>query len=333
MKPAHSCAALAAAMLFLAAAFLPAQDRNRMTVYVPMPTGGTQSQRSYFQENFKMELIGANYPSVENKAVSVYTLLLDIQDNPDFDRRLTVDDTNARYLLYVKLERSDDNSEVVNFSFPFSDIEAMADWNLYLLYQAMANAYMPPEPGSEPLADDAPLRKWEIERWRNQWLYLSLAAGTDLGFYLRLEDDRIQTGSFMPAMLAGLEFHFLDFLSLELDPVKLHFIEKKAISIAGAATVKIVLNFSTVMLEPYGGVEYALSVSEVAVPPLWVMGGFQVGVQGATRSAWTMDFGVSRNLNSMFSAENGMQYDLMRFHLLGGFKFGFIDRKKAPEIY
>jgi hypothetical protein len=327
----HFFAALAALFLLVAVS-LPAQDRNRMTVYVPMPSGGTQSQRSYFQENFKMELIGANYPSVETKAQSVYTLLLDIQDNPDFNIRLAVDDNNARYLLYIKLERSVDNSEVVNFSFPFSDIEAMADWNLYLLYQAMANAYMPPEPGSEPLPDDAPLRKWEIERWRNQWLYLSLAAGTDLGFYLRLEDDRIQTGSFMPAMLVGLEYHFLDFLSVELDPIKPRFIEKTAISMAIAATVKVVLNFSTVMLEPYGGVEYALSLGDVTIPPLWVTAGFQLGVRGAPQSAWTMDFGITRNLNSMFSAENGVNYDMLRFHLLAGFKFGFIDRKKAPEI-
>jgi hypothetical protein len=52
-------------MFFFAAAVLNAQNRSRMSVYVPMPTGGTQRQRAYFQENFKMELIGANYPSVE----------------------------------------------------------------------------------------------------------------------------------------------------------------------------------------------------------------------------------------------------------------------------
>jgi hypothetical protein len=323
-------------MLFLTSASLNAQNRSRMTVFVPMPTGGTQSQRSYFQENFKMELIGANYPAVETRAESTYTLILNIQENPDFDRRLPVDDSeNTRYLLFIKLERSTDNAEIVNFSFPFSDIEAMSDWNLFLLYQAMANAYMPDEEGEEPLPDNTPLRNWDMNRWRNQWVYLNMASGMDLGLYLRTEDDRIQTGSFLPALFVGVEWHCLDFFSLELDPIKARAMDSGnnyVITLAAAAMVKMVIKYSTVMLEAYSGVEYALSLGDVAAPPLSMISGVQLGFRGDTKMAWVVDLGVTRNLLGVFEAGNGASYNPLRIHLMGGIKLGFRDRKKPEDM-
>jgi hypothetical protein len=309
------------ALFFVLGSLVCAQNRSSMAVYVPLPTGGTADQRSYFQENFKMELIGANYPSVESKQDSMYTLLLEISDNLDFDTSLPADDSNNRFMLGIKLERSADNTEIVRFSFLFTELESMANWNLFLLYQALANAYSSDEEGGQYLPSKPD------DRWRHQWLYLNLAAGADLGLFLR-DDERIQTGVLMPMALAGVELHFLDFLSTQVD-VKPHLLalgEKTSVSLGIAATAKIVLKFSTLMLEPYGGVEYAVPLGS-PVPPLSVLGGFQLGTRGAPQSAWTIDFGITRNLMGNFEAENGQNYNLMRLHVLGGFKFGFKDRK------
>jgi hypothetical protein len=310
-----------------------AQDRSKLSVYVPLPEGGTAQQKEYFQTNFKMELVGANYPSVETRAESAYTLFLSIQDNPDFvptaavDGVTSWDDNHLKpFELFIRLVHSDNDEEVVSFSFLFDQIESMNEWNLYLLYQALANAYVgddtPPPPPPVPQTD---------ERWRNQTFYLNVNAGVDLGFYMRRSDDkRIQTGSFMPALLAGLEWHALDFLSAEADfkPRFMENGENYIITLAAALTAKWVLKFGVVMLEPYAGLEGALSLDE-PVPLLSVIGGIQLGLRGAPQSAWVLDTGITRNLIGTFRAYNGADHDVIRIHLMFGFKFGFKDRKPA----
>jgi hypothetical protein len=323
---------LCSLLLSLCCSALYAQDRSKLSVYVPLPEGGTAQQKEYFQTNFKMELIGANYPSTETRAESAYTLLLTIQDNPDFvptaatDGVTSWDDNQLKpFELGIKLVHSDNDEEVVSFSFLFDTIESMNEWNLYLLYQALANAYVgdgaPPPPAPE--ADD---------RWRNQTFYLNIGAGADLGFFLRSSNGQIDTGIVVPALLLGLEWHILNFLSVELD-VKPRLMENYAITAAAALTARAVFKPSTVMLELYGGLEYAYAL-DISVPPLSMLAGFQLGFQGAPRSAWVLDIGFTRYITGTVHATNGKDYSLSRIHLLAGFKFGFRDRKaknKEPE--
>jgi hypothetical protein len=129
-----------ALLFFSLPAYTGAQDRSRMSIFVPVPVGGTGQQQVYFQNNFKKELVGANYPVAETRASSQYSMVLDISDNLYFDPLEPVDEQNQMYILAVTLERSADAQEIVNFSFPFNDPESMAEWNLFLLYQALADA-------------------------------------------------------------------------------------------------------------------------------------------------------------------------------------------------
>jgi hypothetical protein len=286
-----------------------------------MPSGGTAGQRGYFHDNFQMELIGANYPSAETQAESLFTLALEIVDNPDFDPTLQAGDENKRYMLNLQLQWSRDNSEIVRYSFYFNDTESMADWNLYLLYQAMANAPMPEEEEPEPVVITAPVD----DRWRNQTLYVNVGAGLDLGFFIYPASGDVETGIIMPTLIAGAEYHFLDYLSAELD-LKPRFMKDLGLTAAAALTAKGVFKFASVMLEPYLGLEYALDIT-AKVPPLSILGGLQVGIRGAPQSAWVLDVGVTQSILGTFHAENTLDYSLMRFHVLAGFKFGFFDRK------
>jgi hypothetical protein len=308
-----------------------AQDRSKLSVYVPLPEGGTAQQKEYFQTNFKMELIGANYPSVETKAESAYTLFLTIADNPDFvptaatDGVTSWDDNQLKpFELIIRLVRTESDEEIVSFSFLFDKIESMNEWNLYLLYQALANAYV---------GDDTPaplLPVIEDERWRNQLFYLNLGAGADLGFFVRRDDQRIQTSMIVPLALAGMEWHFHDFLSTELD-FKLRLMEdgeNTAITLTGALTFKLVFKFGAVMLEPYAGVEGAYSLGP-PVPLLSGIAGIQLGLRAAPQSAWVVDAGFTRNFMGEFRARNNSLNDVIRMHLMFGFKFGFRDRKPA----
>jgi hypothetical protein len=318
-----------------------AQDRSRMSVYVPMPTGGMQSQRSYFQENFKMELIGANYPVAEDRSSSMYTLLLDIQDNPGFDSRRPINEENNRYDLGIKLERSGDDYEIVSFSFPFSDTESMSGWNLFLLYQALANAYTP-EVTAQLIA--MPID----DRWRNKWLYLSVGAGVDSTHFLEENWEkginRIYWGLVMPVVKLGLEFQFLDAFSLGLGMVNLRELndgERWIFSLSAPLLLKWVIKpdykrFSNAMMEIYGGTELSAHFGGEA-PWLMVVAGVELGIKGGSRYAWTLDMGAAYGLQGNSSLVDGVRYNILRFTLALGWKTGFLDRHKkastgtAPE--
>jgi hypothetical protein len=322
------------ALCFVCTAVCYAQNRSKLSVYVPLPEGGTAEQKEYFQTNFKMELVGANYPSVDTRAESAYTLLLSIQDNPDFEPTATVDGATSwdenqlkPFELGIKLIHSDNGEEVVSFTFLFDQFESMNEWNLYLLYQALANAYVD---------DGAPAAAYMLretdDRWRNQTFYLNTGGGMDFAFYLRESDGTMGSGCFMPTFLAGLEWHFLNFLSAEAD-FKARLLENGdnyVFTLAGALAVKWVLKFGEVMLEPYAGIEGAFTL-DTPVPPLSVIGGIQLGFRGAPRSAWVLDAGVTRNLFGSFTDFLGEKHNVLRVHLLVGFKFGFKDRESKEE--
>lgn len=316
-----------------------AQDRSRLSVYVPLPTGGTPEQQKYFQDNFRMELIGANYPPVDTREDSRYTLLLSIEDNYDFDLTSPIADENKAYLLEITLLLNEDNSEVVHFDFAFNSTEEMNQWNLFIIYQTLANAYAPED--TPPAVPDIPAAVSAISadpaagRWRDQWLYLNFALGLDSVHFRQQGTSRIQAGNLMPAVLAGLEFQLFNFFSLEADPVKLRLLDdgrKLVLSLSSALLLKGNLKFSAIMLEPYAGAELTFYQNNWGIFFLSGIGGFQMGFRAGTASAWTLDAGFSWNLTGAFEAASGGSYNLMRVHLMAGIKWGFFDRpKNAPN--
>jgi hypothetical protein len=318
------------AVLFLCAA-IPAftQDRRRMSVYIPMPTGGTSAQNSYFLDNFRLELVGANYPYSETQEGSMYTLLLDISDNPDFDSTYSTDNDNPRYYLGIKLQRTSDDYEIVSFSFPFSDTEAMASWNLFLLYQALANAYVPEEDPPPPIDNS----------WRNKWLYLSIGAGVDSTHFSEDGTNRLFWGLVMPVAMMGLEFQFVNILSLQLGLGRLRMLnngEAWIFSLSAPALLKWVIKpdytrFSNVMLEVYAGAEYIWNFGGEA-PYLAALGGIELGIKGGRRSAWTLVAEAEYSLLGKASMSDGSSYSLLRFTLALGWKAGFIDRWNKADV-
>jgi hypothetical protein len=299
-----------------------------MAVYIPLPVGGTGDQRAYFQENFKMELIGANYPVAETKDSSLYSIELEILDNPQFDMDYPVDNDNKLYLLTVRLERSADNAEIVSFGFPFNDTESMADWNLYLLYQALANAAIPEDEGggTETIFMDRPVD----DRWRNKRVYISFGLGVDMGYYLRPGTFITDLGYVLPAASVSLEWHVFNYLSLELVPIKARFMHDKEnylFTPGFAALIKPVFKPGSLMLELYGGAEYNLGLPfTTSIPWLSVMGGIQVGTRSGARSAAILDIAASYSLmGNMALQSDGNPYNVLKFSIIGGFKIGFGD--------
>jgi len=58
--------------LFLPVFVLFAQSRDDITVYLSPVTGGTPEQQAFFNDNFRMELMGANYTVVDDQRQADY---------------------------------------------------------------------------------------------------------------------------------------------------------------------------------------------------------------------------------------------------------------------
>lgn len=321
-----------ALFFFLAAISIYAQDRGRISVYIPTPTGGTLAQRSYFQENFRMELIGANYQAAETMEEAMYTLILTIFDNPEFDQRQPMDDNNVGYLLDIMLERNEDNTEIVHFTFPFSNTEIMANWNLYLLYQALSNAYIPKD--NAPLPPPPPPVVPDV-RWRDKRLYLNLGEGLDIGMFIQ-NSNEIRMANLLPFPLIGGEFQIWDGFSVEADfklrmvGIEDEFILSPSIAMLAKGIFK---PLDDNLVELYAGAEYGLNIGE---RPLWlsVLGGAQLGMRGGRLSGgWTMlDAGVTWGpLDSLVLADGGT-YNMLRIHILFGWKVGFGELSKKERL-
>jgi hypothetical protein len=196
----------------------------------------------------------------------------------------------------------------------------------------MANAYVQmDEPGPEGdtsvVNNTAPPPD---ERWRGKTFYLNLAAGTDIGLLQKPGSARIQEGMLMPALFAGIEWVFLDFLALEVDLIKPRLLNDDSqnyfLSVTAPLLIKGVFRPGGVMLEPYVGVEAAFGLwGNAEIPLLSAIGGAQLGFRAGQSSAWTLDIGVTRNVFGTFSVA-GDGYNLLRFHVMAGWKTGWKDR-------
>ena len=107
-------------------------DAPEVKVYVSPVENGTEEEAAYFKENFEMELEGAAYDVAETREDSDFYLTLSIsreEGSPPNNLEMTLFNTRT-------------GQEMVAISWGYTALSDMTDWNLYLIYQAMANAPM-----------------------------------------------------------------------------------------------------------------------------------------------------------------------------------------------
>ncbi|MDR1908377.1 MAG: hypothetical protein LBQ35_00475 [Spirochaetaceae bacterium] len=330
-------------VVFLAApAILFSQSRDDVSVYVAPTTGGKTEDQIFFNDNIKMEVMGANYLVVDNPAAADYTINLNLSEEEDWD-----DPYAMVNILNISLVDNSDGHEVVQFAWEYRDIEEMYQWNLQLIYQAMANV---------------PLTKLtavpDTNHWRNKWLYLVALGYADFqfGFFdedLIPEDEKRTRAAYTfylsPAIGLMLEFQFLNFMSLEAGFVgaQQNFGNEDLAGLKFALPVllKFPLKPSRhFMLEPYGGIQANLSTGNQIRPTVfsWV-GGFQYGVRGGERGALIIDLRVTGDIplgspsNSQVytttseQARDWVNIDSLDIYFGIGFKIGFYNRNKTDE--
>jgi hypothetical protein len=100
-------------------------------VCVIPPENGTAEEKEFFKTNFEMELMGAAYDPVPTVEESDFYMTLAITrwegEDPANELLLT---------LFTTLT----GREIVTLSWGYNDVTDMYAWNLYMIYQAMANA-------------------------------------------------------------------------------------------------------------------------------------------------------------------------------------------------
>jgi hypothetical protein len=253
-----------------------------------------------------------------------------------------------QYILEIHLIRNEDNAEIVAFSFPFDNTEEMYDYNLYLLYEAMANV---------PFTKDGFVLP-EKDRWRNQWIYFRASFDYPINFYglkepamlIDKEPDPNDPSKWLilpldnriapyPAASVGLELHYLHWMSTEFgftlsfsDPLSQTFVP--IIQIEQKFVVKPSKHF---MLEPYAVVSFPMNTSpDVEKFPMFGLGGgVQFGVKGGDTGGFFADVNFvmfmgevqMRNSNNVYNEPDHIIYS--PHYTVGfsfGYKFGFYDR-------
>ena len=346
------------AILILTALSSFGQTREDITVHIPQVMGRLDFA-GFFQENFAMETTAAGYIVVDNPNGADYTLKLETKPNlilyddgtyeevgPDsyyVDEETGEIVREKQFLLQINLVRNEDNNEIVAFTFPFSNLEEMYDFNLYLLYEAMANVPLT-KLGSVAAAD---------ERWRNKWLYLRTSFDFPITFYVlkepeflthrrENEDPQVQgldhRISPWVAATIGVELHYHYRVSTELnfnlsfsDPMTSTFMP--SILIEQKFPIKPSTHF---MIEPYAALAFPMSTSPNvnSFPRVGLGGGVQAGVKGGSMGAFFLDVNfiyflgnvVMKNADNYYTIPNQITYKRYSLGLGIGYKIGFMDR-------
>ncbi|MDR0600523.1 MAG: hypothetical protein LBG84_10665 [Treponema sp.] len=334
----------AAFLLFSALSLSAQSSRTDIKIYILRPESkpGIHEQEDFFAEQFKSEITAAKYTVTDNRDDADYLIQLIIEENEYWG-----EEDEKRYLLTPILIRAEEGTEVVRFSWPFTDMTEMYQWNLFLVYEAMANVPMTKEleEGARTIVEKEVVPERD-DRWRNKWVYFNFSAGADMTYLVRRGTTQTEQGMVTPSALVGVEFHFMDKLSLELDVIRarmLHDMDRYYLIYGPSAALKWVFKPEDfLMIEPYAGAEYGkpltgtdatglMSLMDDRVPWLSGIAGVQVGMRGGDRGAIVLDLGVSYSLLGNWRL-NGRDrdYGTMRFSFSVGYKLGFLDRKKTP---
>jgi hypothetical protein len=119
-------------LLFAAGASIIGQSRNDVVIYINPTTGGNLDENQFFDDNLRMEVTAANYTVTENREEADYLLVPKVTLNTPTDEILS-------HSLVLQLMRTVDGTELIQVGVDYDQVTETYEWNLYLIYQAMAN--------------------------------------------------------------------------------------------------------------------------------------------------------------------------------------------------
>jgi hypothetical protein len=108
------------------------QSRNDVVIFIEPTAGGSQEENAFFDNNLSMEVGAANYTVTKDRSEADYILIPKVGLNPP------AQGIPARSLV-LRLVRNSDSVEIIQLGNDYDEVTEAYEWNLFLIYQAMAN--------------------------------------------------------------------------------------------------------------------------------------------------------------------------------------------------
>jgi hypothetical protein len=221
--------AFAFLMIFLSSSMLLySQNRADTTLYIEPISGGSASDRTFFEENLKMEVSAAGYNVIDELFDAIYSISGSIAPE---------DEGNV---LSITLSNVAESREMVTQELFYIQVEESYEVLPFLVWQMLANAPFlvseapPPPPPPPPqvvtttdsnAAKMAPIVNLinavpDDDAWKNKWIYLGAKFGPSLHFYIAGPDSHngdADQQSFTVATGLEASIQVLDFLSVQLE--------------------------------------------------------------------------------------------------------------------
>jgi len=330
--------------LLFSAAFLYAA--NPKNIILAIQGSGSPNFVEGFKYALTVEAKAAGYQITDNASSAKYSIKFSVE----FDR------VEQKSKFIVSLVKVDDSSVIVTMEYFFADEEEMMLYAQLVFFLLISNL-------PEDVAAAAP----EDNSWRDKWLYFNLSFDYSIMFLLLRGEGLISGAGVyygdyespdrvapldnklipMPGVSFGIEFQFLDFMSIEPHA---HISMEQAVwkhviySALFSVELKFPLKFlKSAVIEPYGAAAYTMRFpndenNEIFVdyPQFIYGGGIQIAVRAGKSGALFFD------VNYMYIGDIAMKnfygelypkpevihynYSILGFRI--GYKFGAFNRKR-----
>jgi hypothetical protein len=231
-----------------------AEDLPNVSVWVPPVEGGSDEEKQYFYDNMRMELVGGGYVLAESR------------ENSDFYMNIRVahgeeSDAPGNY-VNLSLHDSRTEKEIITLSWDYNTLDDMDIWNLYLVFQTMANApiaksvVVPEEEAPPPAEPPSP----PPPAWYDKWLWIGAAGGADYFFSDRPHlDARLTAGvDFLSFMGLGIGLGYQANFPLFIDRDKKEYYHEIEQSLILPVKLRFLIKTESLIVEPNGGVQFQL---------------------------------------------------------------------------
>ena len=317
----------------------------------------------FFKRSFAMEADGCGYIITNTMEEARHTLRFRVASNNVYDPEYDMD--IEQYTITMSLNRNEDNANLVTFDYNFASVDETYPYLRTLFLNSVT-------PIPIPFLTEETLESARGNHWY-KWLYLRASFDYPITFYF-LQPEGLLGGQAlykkdtpeigferldhkiiaMPGATLGVEFQFLNFMSLEFD-FQLNMSDTRNntfINMGLAAELKVPVKLRNVMLVPYGAFSYALTASPIFIEfPLYAAGGgiqvcARAGKKGIifidaqymfsfTDAVMKNEYSELPNKEDWPSDPVGIHYKRAQLGIGVGYKFGLIDRPKktATIIY
>jgi hypothetical protein len=352
-------------MIFLSSSMLVySQNRADTTLYITPVSGGPATDRTFFEENLKMEASAAGYNVIDDIIDAIYSISGSIAPE---------DDGNV---LSITLSNVAESREMVTQELFYIQVEESYEVLPFLVWQMLANAPFlvteappPPTPLAPVVTNNSNAARMapivnlinavpDDDTWKNKWLYLGAKFGPSLHFYGAgsNSNNKDDVQSFTVAL--GLEgaVQVLDFLAvqLEVDFGMDNADYRDLVAPGGTANHMYRASYlympllvkgvfkpgSSFLVEPYGGpylnIPLALKGDDMKLP----FGGWLIGVDVGFKVGSGILFIDLRYATDFLdtTVTGGTYGGLVEFRrssvtISGGYRIGFLNRKQSATRF